>query len=311
MINLLEVSNKLNEILNSVDNPLRIDNERVSFLVATEGYRLDKIANRQLGKNLIPVFIGLGGGENNPIPHLKQQSKSINIAIYYPIRYKDIFYDLEAYLGDLFIGKMLNFGELSGKCLTNMGVAQFGEIVGMDFEQFKEWTGSVYRQTIEESSNWFSMQLTLYVTQIAEGFLFGNDTKFTMDLKYREFYVNDIVVNGVNYQRLPSGDDEDLYCWKNANNEFIYTKENNSLLAENLDFLNGKIRKAYDNELENEYDIEEVTITENETFNNVEEEIVWTNAGTGASISPISQQLIGVDKFAKISQILLLLTNLL
>ena len=29
------------------------------------------------------------------------------------------------------------------------------------------------------------------------------------------------------------------------------------------------------------------------------EQLVWDNSGTGASISPVSEQLIGVDKFAK------------
>ena len=116
MINLNEVANKVSEILNSVDNPLRIDNERVIFDVATEGYRVDSIAKREEGKNAIPVFIALAGGENQPIPNLRQQSKSFNIAIYYPIIYKDIFIDLEDYLDSVVVGKMINFGESTGEC---------------------------------------------------------------------------------------------------------------------------------------------------------------------------------------------------
>lgn len=304
MINLKEIANKLSEILNSADNPLRIDSQRVAFLVATEGYRIDSISDRKLGKNLIPVFVGMSGGENNPIPKLMQQSKSVNIAIYYPIVYKDIFYQLEDYLDSVFVGKQLDIGTLSGRCLTNMGVATFGEIMKDNFNQFVSWTNNTYNKDIEITSNWFSMVFTLYATKLADGYMLGNDVSYKMEIETYDFYVNLLRVlvddNEKTLNRYSSADVSGYCAWHDENGNTFYTKED----TRNLNLINNGSVNIYAKNQSNEMEVVgkliESTLDKNTSSTQAfTEDLVWSQSGTGVSVSPISQQLINVDYATK------------
>jgi len=310
MINLNEVAKKVSEILNSVDNPLRIDNEIVVFDVATEGYRVDSIAVREKGKNAIPVFIALAGGENQPIPNLNQQSKSINIAIYYPIIYKDIFVNFENYLDNAIVGKMINIGESTGECLCNLDTARFGEIQNLDLEAFKSFVADKYEKTVEISVNWYSMILTLYATKLGEGYIFGNEITFALKMTYFTPNIS-ITVNNYTYSRYS---DED----KTINNVVYYAYRRSILggyeyiyiildptsaegIAKLIGFKNKIATYSYvQNEMvEQEYKIQSSVISKSTNESEVEIDLVRADAGTGASISPIAEQRIGVDSYAK------------
>ena len=311
MINLKEIADTLSEVLNSVNNPLRIENERVAFLVATEGYRIDKIDDRKLGKNLIPVFVGASGGENQPIPNLSQQSKSVNIAIHYPIKYKDIFYQLETYLDDEFVGKVRNMGTTTKGCLVNLSTAQFGEIVKGNFEQFEKWANNTYERTIDDTQNWYSMVLTLYATKMSEGYIFGNEINFALkmtyfvpnfDIKYLTDYyerysTNDKTVDNVRY-----------YCFRTSiygGYDYIFITEDPSSASGMANILSKKNKINVYKDVQNVMTLQEdklalgeiVSITSTEQ--NIEVELVRSEAGTGANISPIAEQRIGVDSYAK------------
>ena len=310
MINLNEVANKVSEILNSVDNPLRIDNERVIFDVATEGYRVDSIAKRGEGKNAIPVFIALAGGENQPILNLSQQSKSINIAIYYPIIYKDIFIDLEDYLDNEIVGKMINIGKSTGECLCNLGVAQFGEIQNLDLEAFKKFVADKYEKTIEISVNWHSMVLTFYATKMGKGYIFGNEVSFALKMTY--FVPNiSIIVNNNTYTRY-SEEDKTInnvvyYAYRRSifgGYEYIYITTDatsSSGIAELLSTKNKIPTYSYStNEMvEQEYKVQSCVFSKTTNESTEEVDVVRSNAGTGANVSPIAEQRIGVDAYAK------------
>ena len=310
MINLNEVANKISEILNSVDNPLRIDNERVIFDVATEGYRVDSIAKREEGKNAIPVFIALAGGENQPIPNLSQQSKSFNIAIYYPIIYKDIFVDLEDYLDNEIVGKMINFGNSTKWCLCNLGVAQFGEIQNLDLEAFKSFVANRYEKTIEISVNWHSMILTLYATKMSDGYIFGNEIKYELEMTYFEPNFS-IEVNG-NYYTRYSDEDKTInnvryYAYRRTifgGYEYVYITTNPNSAKGIADILSLKNKIATYVYVQNEMTLQEYKITNiivNKTSDEetVSVEAVRADSGTGAQVSPIAEQRIDVDAFAK------------
>lgn len=307
MINLLEISQKISELLNDIDNPLRIDNERVLFNVATEGYRLNSIDNREKGKNEIPVFIGLAGGENNPIPNLKQTSKSVRVAIYYPIAFKDNFYDLEDYLNGKLVAKKIDFGTLTGVCLTNMGVVEYGEIVQIDKMQFKDWIDDTFKQTIDVSDNWFSMVFTLYATSLGDGFLFGNDVSYKLKMNVKNFNVVSITAKLysqqylITYTRAPSYDTQNNYAWQYGANIYT-TKINPSIISGKIQYLANNVKKIYSlvNPDEDVGDIVSVQfgLATPETITELTEDVVWSSSGTGSSISPISQQLIDVDEFA-------------
>lgn len=308
MINLNEVANKVSEILNSVDNPLRIDNERVIFDVATEGYRVDSIAKREEGKNAIPVFIALAGGENQPIPNLSQQSKSFNIAIYYPIIYKDIFIDLEDYLDSVVVGKMINFGESTGECLCNLGVAQFGEIQNLDLEAFKSFVANKYKKTIEISVNWHSMILPFYATKLSNGYIFGNDLSFALKMTYFTPNITGIYISeSDSYARYSQEDKLNYFAWRKpvfGGYEYIYTKLDPSIEANKPDYIASKNTiEVYKDTvggmvLQEEKVVKSVYVM-SETEKEIEQVLTRSETGTGATISPIAEQRIGEDAYAK------------
>lgn len=313
MINLNEIANKISEVLNSIDNPLRIDNQRVLFEVATEGYRVDTIANKQQGKNMIPVYLQLAGGENQPIPGLGQQSKTISIGVYYPVKYKEIFFHLEDYLGTVFIGKKLNFGELTGVCLCNLGVAQYGSIEGMDVNNYKSFIAATkYEKTIESSGNWISLGIQLFLTKTASGFLFGNDVEYSIELKYKDISITGLRLyddgNNTLYSYSSADnvtiDSKTWLCFKHGNDK-VYSPTPINLILKKCDYLgmNVELYQYVNSEMQlidsADYVIVETIYSVSSSEKVINEKVVWSNSGTGANISPIAEQRIGLDEFAK------------
>lgn len=312
MIRLEEIATKLNEVLNSTNNPLRIEGQRVAFMVATEGFRIDSVADRQLGKNLIPVFIGASGGENNPVEGLNQQTKSVNIAIWYPIVYKEIFYALEDYLDNVFVGKMVNLGTNTGNCLTNLGTAQFGEITQNNLNEFEKTANNTYEKTVDVTTNWYSMVLTLFATKMSSGFMFGNEIKYALKLAYYEPNLGNAKYNNKYYARYVLADQEvsgkDYYCWRRdeggGNYSYIYTTLDPYPMGNIIDYLALKntldvYLKVDDKFVLQEEKLTSVAYSKSSTIAYEEEIIVRADAGTGAQISPIAEQRIGVDNCAK------------
>ena len=223
MIVLTDVATKLEELLNGINGfPFQ-------FVVKSQGYHLDSIADYKKGYNLIPVFISSLGGEYNPVPNLHEANFTYNINIYYPVRFKEDFYQLNEFLENTFVGKKVQIGSQNPLC--NISPAEYGEIIGIELSRFKSWVedeyesvgNKIFEKEQEVCEEYMSMTFKLYCTTLGEGFLFGNDIKFTLSAK----------INGVQYTK---------------------------------------------------------------------ELLVWDSSGTGGSISPISEQLIGVDKYAKNTQ---------
>lgn len=175
MIYLDEVCEKLQEILNSNDNP-------IDFLYAVEavGFHQDSIYDNATNRNMIRVYVSTFGGEFNPVPDLGQANYSIPITFYFPVRFKESFFALDAYLHDYFVGRMRDFGEKTGRCACNLSISNYGEIQDQDLMKFKVWADSVYKKPVEVMEAYMSMTLTLYLGTIADGFVFGNDLTATL-----------------------------------------------------------------------------------------------------------------------------------
>lgn len=191
MIVLTEVATKLQNILNSLEgfqNPTDYE-----FVVATEGFHIDSIANVKEGRNFIPVFVSSMGGQFNPVPDLKQANYSIPIVFYYPVRFKDDFYLLNDFLADVFVGRKLYYGQISGHAISNISVAQYGEIQNLDFREFNQWVGNIYKKTIEKMENYMTMQVTLYLSTAADGYIYGNDVVTTIS----------VTIDGTTYSNVP------------------------------------------------------------------------------------------------------------
>ena len=220
MILLEDVGKKLQEILNKPECP-----GGFTFVVKTAGFHIDKVSNDKKGINLIPVFISQVGGEYNPVPNLKEVNYTYEVNIYFPVRFKEDFYNINPYLAETFVGKKIMFGDDNALC--NVSVPETGEIIEFEaIREFESWIQTEYGSAFhlfqkDQQVNEFyiAMKFRLFATSIGEGFIFGNDVKYKLSFK-----------------------------------------------------------------------LGETTYTEN---------LVWDSSGTGASVSPVSEQLVGVDKFVR------------
>ena len=178
MIILSEVAQKLEKILNGQDGEVTATNPTgFYFQVETEGFHIDHIEKKEKDGNFIPVFISSLGGQFNPVKGLKQGSYSFPVIFYFPVRFKEAFFALGDFLVDAFVGTILNYGEISGKAVSNISVPQFGEIQDLDLGQFGKWVESQYKKPIEVMEPYLTMQVTLFLSNAAAGLVYGNDVK--------------------------------------------------------------------------------------------------------------------------------------
>ena len=115
----------------------------------------------------------------NPVPLLKQSDGTIPITFYFPVRFKDTMFALNDYLNDVLVGKELEWGEYTGKSISNLSLPRLGEIQDLDLQQFKVWVDENYNLPIEVMEPFFSMELTLYLSNANPLFIYGNVVKIT------------------------------------------------------------------------------------------------------------------------------------
>ena len=170
MIVLSEVASTLQTLLNGITGL-----SQYQFVVTTEGHHLDKVYDATSLKNFIPVYVSSMGGQYNPVPDLKQATYTIPVTLYFPVRFKNDFFLLNDYLVSLFVGVSRSYGTLSGNAISNISVAQYGELQQLDLKEFKNWVNQTYQTPIEVMEMWMSMTFTLYLSTAASGYIWGND----------------------------------------------------------------------------------------------------------------------------------------
>ena len=185
MINLEDISKKISNVLNGTDDETSEISRNNSYMayeyvVQTEGFQLDYNYNMSSGKNFIPVFVGSLGGAYNPVANLGESNYSIQITLYYPVRFKKDFYALNDYLYSIFVGKILTYG--TQKARSNISIAQYGEIQDIDLKQFMQWAEQSYKMPKLIMEKWLSMTFTLYLTtadnlEEQDGLLYGESLK--------------------------------------------------------------------------------------------------------------------------------------
>lgn len=203
MIILSEVAQKLEKILNGSDSEVTATNPTgFYFQVETEGFHIDHIEKADKSGNFIPVFISSLGGQFNPVKGLKQGSYSFPVVFYFPVRFKEAFFALGDFLVDAFVGTILNYGDVSGKAVSNISVPQFGEIQDLDLGQFSKWVESQYKKPIEVMEPYLTMQVTLFLSNAAQGLVYGNDVKVDLSFTYGEntYSIDDINWDGASIQ---------------------------------------------------------------------------------------------------------------
>lgn len=183
MILVSEIAKTLQDILNNENSEIQEQNPTdFYYRVETAGFHIDKVSDKQKGKNFIPVFISTVGGQYDPVPALKRVAYTLPITFYFPVRFKQEMFSLTPFLADVFVGKMINYGDVSGVCLSNISVANYGEIVDLDLTQFKEWVNGVYKEEIEVMQPYLSMSFNLYLTTVDNSFIYANKVKYSMTI---------------------------------------------------------------------------------------------------------------------------------
>ena len=181
MITLEQISTKLDNILNGVDEEtsslVSPANEKYFFKVATEGLNFTNQNDMISGKNFIPVFVSSFGGEFNPVKGLGEANLSIQVQFYYQAELKNDFYKITEFLIDVFVGNLLTFDIQKAVC--NIEPPTYGELQTNDITKFKEWVTSTYKQPIKVSSVYMTMTMMLHISTAKDiglvgGFMYGN-----------------------------------------------------------------------------------------------------------------------------------------
>lgn len=192
MINLEEIARKLDKILNGIDSEIPTGlpspvTDNYFFMVFSEGLYLSTVADTRAGvrKNFIPVVVGAYGGENNPVEGLAEQDRNALIQVLFPVRFKEQMYELENYLAQCFVGRLLTIG--SQKCICNVSPAQYGELQDFSFNEFNQWVETNYKMPLDKTETYMSMTLNLYLSTAKDvgsngGFVYGNSFKTKIKL---------------------------------------------------------------------------------------------------------------------------------
>lgn len=182
MLILSEISKKVQEILNN-------SNSGFLFVANGTGFILDSIVDKEQKENFIPVFVAQSGGEYTAIPDISQADGEYTITIYFPVVFKNKFYELGDYIAQSIVGKQINFGENTGNCICNISVPTFNDIEDLDvLTEFKKWVSSNYNYTITKTEVYSSMTFTLYLSNAKnigeeDGFIYANGlTKPTISI---------------------------------------------------------------------------------------------------------------------------------
>ena len=191
MIRLDEVAKKIQNVLNGTDPEVIALGLTLptgyQFVVETEGFHLDTIADMESGKNFIPVFVSSMGGQFNPVPELLQANYVIPITFYYPVSFKNDMFKLNEYLAKVFVGRQLSYGQNSGTALSNISVPQYGEITDLDLKQFATWVATTYKKQIEVMEPYLQMTISLYLSTASDEVVYGNDAEATLSIDGTNF----------------------------------------------------------------------------------------------------------------------------
>ena len=187
MLQLDKVAKKLEAMFNGTDSEISSLTRPVDyqFVVETTGFYIDHIIDKNATpkQNFIPVFVSTVGGDYDPVPNIDRSSTNIAVRFYFPVRLKDDFFAFQSYLVELFVGKVRDYG--GQKALSNISVAQFGEIQELDFNQFKDWIQQTYKDLpMEINEPYLEATINLYLSTMADGYIWGNNVEFELSFTY-------------------------------------------------------------------------------------------------------------------------------
>ena len=187
MILLEEVAQTIEKILNGESEYSSdiITDSNYNFVVKTNGLHFDSVVDRKARKNFIPCFVEYINGTFNPIPDFEMSNAEINIIIYFPISQKQYFRKYSCLFPKIFVGKMIYFGEETGKCVCNINVPTVVEMQQFDTTAFSTYIKQNYQRDLHITETWGMLSFTLSLGSCKDG-VFGNDLKISMTYDYKD-----------------------------------------------------------------------------------------------------------------------------
>lgn len=191
MIKLEELQKKISNILNNIDTEtMSYDNpcDDFYFAVKTYGTRLETIGNETLKRNIIPVYINLSNSNVEPIEDLGEIDTTFDFYIYFPLKYKEQFFQLGSFLLNCFNAKTLNYGNESGKALTTLSLPELNEIEDLQLNELGSFLEQDFNLPIRKTEQYGVLTFNIYFYQVANlgndnGFILGNEVKYYFTYK--------------------------------------------------------------------------------------------------------------------------------
>ena len=152
------------------------------------------------------------------------------------------------------------------------------------------------------------MILPFYATKLSNGYIFGNDLSFTLKMTYFTPNITGIYISeSDSYARYPQEDTTDYFAWRKpvyGGYEYIYTKLDPSIEANKPDYIASKNTIDVYKDTVNGMVLQEEKVVlavyeMSSTEKEIEQVLTRSETGTGATISPIVEQRIGEDAYAK------------
>lgn len=191
MINLEELQKKISNILNGLDTETSGNDNPCDdfyFLVKTYGTRLENVSNYTLKRNVIPVYINLVDSSVEPIEDLGEIDTTYELYIYFPLQYKEQFFDLGKFLVNCFNAKTLSYGTNSGNALTTLSIPELNDIEDVQLGELNSFLQQDFNLPIKKTEKWGVLTFQLFFYQVAnlgeeDGFMYGNEIKYNLTYK--------------------------------------------------------------------------------------------------------------------------------
>lgn len=214
MINIADVKDTIVSLLNGTSTQtteLRPSDKK--FVGAFWGSFLDSTINGNNNYDFL-VFIDTPSGRFEAIPKLLFNDGTFQINFYYKLTNASttLLYDYVNYLAKCLVGKYILFG--SNGAICNMTLPTFGAVQPQSTEQFASHLNDMYKTKIDKTEIWGICSFTLFLTNVASGYMWGNQIKYLATFAYGGSSFSDVElvfltsasqdVGGTNTQQLLS-----------------------------------------------------------------------------------------------------------
>lgn len=167
MIGLKDIAEALNSKLNAnIEGSAKPSD--ISFLVAYDGFRLTSVADRDLKRNVVFVYVSDFYRGLSPIQGIMKLGITCTVNFYAPVALKDEIAEIIDWISSEWSGGTVSIGD-SSSTMVAVGSPEYGDLISIDAESYKlfdAWTSDFYGVPSEVMTPYLpiSLELTLGAT---------------------------------------------------------------------------------------------------------------------------------------------------